>query len=305
MDTETRYSCEDCPPRLYARLQQRIQNSELKTKNCKAFTLIEVLTAVTIIAILLGILMPALNMVRKTARDTQQKALLASIEVGINLYKNEDVFGDYPPAGKASTRTGSGTYYTASQMLAEAMFGQDLLGVDPCSDYTADNTAVYDSDPNNRKGPYLDRTHISVFTPEQIYTSLTGSIAQDDYLICDVYTVVKKNITLKGSSTTSTKRYNISTPILYYKAKSIGASSTTIYNHEDNQDLIDEGTVVGKKVHSLNTNTAFYSFIKDPMASTTTTARPVRPDSFLLISAGNDGVYGTADDICNFEPTLE
>jgi hypothetical protein len=24
-------------------------------------------------------------------------------------------------------------------------------------------------------------------------------------------------------------------------------------------------------------------------------------DSFILISAGQDGLYGTADDICNFE----
>ena len=29
-------------------------------------------------------------------------------------------------------------------------------------------------------------------------------------------------------------------------------------------------------------------------------SRPCRPDSFILISAGYDGLYGTADDICNF-----
>jgi hypothetical protein len=27
----------------------------------------------------------------------------------------------------------------------------------------------------------------------------------------------------------------------------------------------------------------------------------VREDSYILISAGKDGLYGTADDICNFE----
>jgi hypothetical protein len=30
-------------------------------------------------------------------------------------------------------------------------------------------------------------------------------------------------------------------------------------------------------------------------------AQPYRKDSYLLISAGWDGLYGTADDICNFE----
>jgi hypothetical protein len=32
-----------------------------------------------------------------------------------------------------------------------------------------------------------------------------------------------------------------------------------------------------------------------------TPTRPYRADSFILISAGFDGEYGTADDICNFE----
>ncbi len=30
-------------------------------------------------------------------------------------------------------------------------------------------------------------------------------------------------------------------------------------------------------------------------------SRPYRPDSFILLSAGYDGLYGTADDVCNFE----
>jgi hypothetical protein len=30
-------------------------------------------------------------------------------------------------------------------------------------------------------------------------------------------------------------------------------------------------------------------------------ARPYRADTYILISAGFDGEYGTADDICNYE----
>ena len=33
----------------------------------------------------------------------------------------------------------------------------------------------------------------------------------------------------------------------------------------------------------------------------TTTRRPYRADQYILISAGPDGEYGTADDICNFD----
>ena len=30
--------------------------------------------------------------------------------------------------------------------------------------------------------------------------------------------------------------------------------------------------------------------------------RPCNPDTYILISAGFDGVYGTGDDIVNYEP---
>jgi hypothetical protein len=40
--------------------------------------------------------------------------------------------------------------------------------------------------------------------------------------------------------------------------------------------------------------------IMDPKVSTIRRAWPYRPDSYILISAGADGLYGTNDDICNF-----
>ena len=36
-----------------------------------------------------------------------------------------------------------------------------------------------------------------------------------------------------------------------------------------------------------------------------TTLRPANPDTFLLISAGVDGRYGTADDVVNFPLSVE
>jgi hypothetical protein len=34
-----------------------------------------------------------------------------------------------------------------------------------------------------------------------------------------------------------------------------------------------------------------------------TSVRSYRADSYILLSAGYDGLYGTADDVCNFEWT--
>ncbi|MCE5340379.1 MAG: type II secretion system GspH family protein [Planctomycetaceae bacterium] len=312
-------------------------------KYCRknGFTLVEILTVVFIIAILLGVLMPAMNMVRKTAKDVQEKAQMASIDIGLNLYKNESCFGDYPQS-RGYNETGAAKYCGA-QTLSEAMFGQDLLGVDPNTSYavgtgTPPYAPEYDfGNPaynlDNRKGPYLDRTHISVMTAQNIYDSSASAIEPDLFLICDVYARAKKYVTLPNGNS---KKVAISTPILYYKANisktnnndlTDTGTDNNIYDSQDNEKLIGlkslgvektklkhhfdqtytEERQEGATVVTLNGRQIFYEFISDPMTSTTTPLinRPVRPDSFLLISAGSDGLYGTSDDICNFEPNIE
>jgi hypothetical protein len=51
--------------------------------------------------------------------------------------------------------------------------------------------------------------------------------------------------------------------------------------------------------HNLADPVRFYRNTQSEKISTA--IRPVRPDTYILISAGWDGEYGTADDICNFE----
>ncbi len=306
----------------------RKRESSYKDSSClsvlvakKAFTLVEILTAVVIIAIMLGVLMPAFNMVRHKARDVQQKAQIASIEIGLNLYKND--FGDYPAShgftGSGTARTANYNYCGA-QTLSEAMLGQDLLGVDPNTEYEA-GSSIYKVGGTgynlaNRKGPYLDRTHINVFRSANFYNS--HNPVENEYMISDVYNVKK--------ATFGNRQYKVGTPVLYYKADvsktSIDANtpSNSVYDSRDNEDLIKLGSVAkSTNYHYFDSESShysqleppvdgrktFYSYIKDPMTSTPTINRPIRPDSFILISAGNDGLYGTSDDICNFEPNIE
>ncbi len=318
----------------------------MKTKTAKAFTLVEILVVIAIIALLISILMPALTQIKKIAANTKQKAQISSIEIGLSLYKND--FGQYPPSHGWKEDSGSPAdhndyTYSGAHTLAEAMFGQDLLGVHPDTVYRADGYdeagspkgLLYplpdatstppepnDTNLNKRKGPYLDRTNIGVYKPNQIFKTL-GTLSPSGHMICDVFPVKSEKI--------GNKRYKIGTPILYFRAnlaaenmQSISSAippydphTKNVYNYCDNLAPILAGRVLenGEIDHKFfetpgNPNgSTFYKFIKDPMVTmpedATHHGRPVRPDSFLLISAGWDGMYGTSDDICNFEPNIE
>jgi hypothetical protein len=89
-------------------------------------------------------------------------------------------------------------------------------------------------------------------------------------------------------------------------------AKSSIYNAYDNTALVRLGRladwnkpVSAREVHPLKSFGAFYEFITDPkVAQATSTGQqirwPYKPDSYILISAGYDGLYGTDDDICNF-----
>jgi hypothetical protein len=105
-------------------------------------------------------------------------------------------------------------------------------------------------------------------------------------------------------------------PILYYKADTSNYkhdpnelgdapdSGGNIYNFYDNHPLVSlgkpwENANAGSPAPSLATPARFYRNTRNNQI--TTVRRPFRTDSYILISAGFDGEYGTADDICNYE----
>lgn len=261
------------------------------------FTLVELLTVLAIITLLVGLLVPSMAVVRRFARETKQKAQINSIGLAITAFRND--YGDYPPSDRYSHDTIPPVPdYTGAQKLAEALLGRDLLGFHPESNWSATDETFYIAGTlDARRGRYLELGTATAFTLAELFTAVPFPLAADRYVICDAFGV--REVTLANG-----ERVRAGTPILYYRANPASRvldsddPPASIYNIEDNEALVGLGRI-GDPM-ALRLNSVFYiadGGIRDPRVAT---PWPYRPDSYILISAGADGLYGTPDDITNF-----
>lgn len=87
---------------------------ELK-RNPLQFTLVELLVVIAIIAILAGMLLPALNRARESARKTQCLGQYRQIGTAMGMYMND--FSDYLPGPSYSRPYSPGAIYTEANAL--------------------------------------------------------------------------------------------------------------------------------------------------------------------------------------------
>ncbi len=287
-----------------------------KTNNKAAFTIVELLTVMSIIVILIGLLVPALNQVKKYAQEVKQRTQLHSIDTAIEFFNSE--FNSYP---ESSATDSAGTQYCGAMKLAEAMMGQDLRGFHPDSTFLANGTNGFDKNlyPTTqdvtpeaykmnisaRKGPYLPLENANAYLLKDIYTEY-APFESGHFVLCDVFRRV----------THRTTGQKIGMPILYYRANTANsmhdltnpANPENIYNYMDNQQLLmlgmpwnppPSGSPHRLAVENGEMGTRFYMNTKNDKV--TTASIPYRENTYILISAGYDGEYGTPDDICNFD----
>lgn len=310
----------------------------MKSKR-SGLTIVELLTVAAIIALLVGLLIPALGTVRRIAKETKQKAQFVTISLALTTFKND--YGDYPPSDwTPQPLTGD---YCGPQKLAEALLGWDLMGFHPDSHWQAsgrnvvpywdrgvqhapdayffyDPASAYDMD--KRKGRYLEIATANAF---RLGTSApgardglfddTGPLAPDRFVICDAFGT--RRVALQDGT-----MVKAGLPILYYKANSPQKTIRGIYDVFDDDGVVlakeqddhmkHPGAAAGWIFNPLGTPANAYEFfygtadptdgvlgyIQDPKVMGR--PWPYRPDSYLLISAGADGFYGTDDDIRNF-----
>ncbi len=277
------------------------------------FTLVELLTVLAIITMLVGLLVPSMATVRRFARETKQRAQLMTMDLALTAFRDE--YGEYPESVFRMPFD-----YGGAQKLAEALLGRDLMGFHPNSQWNLADGVYAPTEDNlrQRRGPYLELGTANAFQLGVVSgvgghdglfldTSWgTSELNHHTFVICDVFGVRK--LTLANGRTVTA-----GTPILYYRAnvssrtfQDSGAWEACIYSAYDNLTLLRLGVLTPDgsrgRDHRLVSGDGAYLIspeykLWDPKVAI---PWPHRPDSYILISAGVDGEYGTADDITNF-----
>lgn len=321
-----------------------------------AFTIIELLVVVSIIALLIGLLLPSLQGARDQAKNVKTRALLSSISTGLEMFKgeNEKEFRNtpknlyrlntsrstsgYPPshAGEDIHRfdeepnLGLDRIYGA-HWLPRMLLGKDLQGFVPRGAVPPGLAPEFwykpdplgnEQGPLDRVGPYISPDSVELVATKELPGNppVQGLLdpEQDAPVIVDVF----------------------GRPILYYVANQFGRVIATrfatpdgngdpgVFVHEDNWGFTGESSrgagagflfagqrhkieVLGDIAPDLIDNVletfTYYIHDRDTHQATgggessSSTVRAHHSDSFLLITAGKDGIYGTTDDVMNFE----
>ncbi|HUV67307.1 MAG TPA: hypothetical protein VMW24_25680 [Sedimentisphaerales bacterium] len=246
-----------------------------------------------------GVLIHAMGRKVDIVYEIKQKAQLLNIATAIELFNSE--FDRYPPSDALDQ---DDRPYCGAMRLCEAVMGRDLMGVHPSSRFRSDGTddsgnPLYDSNTGDvRRGPYLPPENAGAYRLKDLYKDV-GPFDGNTFVICDMYKTI---VNISAGKT-------IHMPVLYYKADTSKSAHDVndpnnpenIYDYRDNQALLALG-VPGKpgQKHPLFENPKiFYEMTRD--YKSTKAGRPVRANTYILLSAGKDGLYGTEDDIPNFE----
>ena len=107
-----------------------------RTRQNKGFTLVELLVVISIIALLIGILIPAIGKARTSARVAVDLSNLRSHGIGSSAYAGENK-GNMPNVNAGDGRTGAGVNTSGSKQHPARFFGGQLNPVNEW-DFTGD-----------------------------------------------------------------------------------------------------------------------------------------------------------------------
>ena len=242
----------------------------------------------------------AYNSLKKGLKRNYQYVQFNSIVAALEMFKNE--IGSYPPSEALDL---AGQPYCGAMKLSEAIMGRNLLGFHPDSVFRADGMDatgtrnIYQQTLGNLSkslGPLMQFENTNAYRLNEIYEDI-GPFDGNEYVLCDTYLKQRHSGKKTGM------------PVLYYKANTANTehdvnnpdNPKNIYNYKDNHTLVGLGVSwKSKKQHPLFINPKIF-YVMTRNWQDNTISKSYRSDSYILISAGFDGLYGTKDDICNFK----
>ena len=234
------------------------------------FTLVELLAVIMIIALLAGLVTPAVMRARNSARNKAIRAEIDMLHMAIMNYKND--YGSFPPAYDSNIKTGSPVAKHVQRLFPRCVATSQLGNAKTLSPGEAlvSWLAGYRSDPQN---PLIDPA-----TPNVPATDRKKLFDFDQTrLVGSTYAPAGK----KGS------------PYIY-----IDAASYSLVPY----DVANLATAGAQRIPIIPPPTAtaqdFGTVIPVP---TSPTPQPFfNPDTFQILCAGQDEEFGNDDDLSNF-----
>ena len=249
------------------------------------FTLVEMLVVVGIVGLLAAIITPAVMQALSSSRNAAIKAEIDMLHTALMNYRNE--YGSFPPCSVASITGSDAASKHLQRIFPRVSSGTTQL---QCTQYLNTGASFPQSTGVTPETALVEWLYGYTNDPQSPVLSTTGAITLGGTVtVTGAIQLRKRMYDFDIARVTSAGLYNIpgktNVPLVYI----------------DSSQYLSSGTIP-----SFVLTGGTYSALRVPTSAAggfTNTSQPAfNPDTFQILCAGRDGVFGNDDDLSNFWP---